>query len=373
MLLNSLKQDPFAIRPIGSLQPVGPVAGNKPPSRLNGNGMNPEQIDPYGTVTTIVKLPDPLASYQYEIIFLDTLNDNRMMNIQEVNYWLATIGVSLLKNIRNNTGEFGKYINRYMGMMNGPGYGAPGGNGGGGGGGNVQLNPRRDRRHNISAATLLGNQNTASTNSSSAATGPSDAVVLQDYVDHCIFVDYIKDRFKLFGGVITKREQRPHNMEQVAAKPVVTCVNRGLAQTYDYWSTPDHRLETMNTCFFLLKMVKIKPEVTKYQANMTLNSNNTTGTLISKTHEFSKPYLAFQYIPYHTRDEVPPISIRKCKTHPQLILPYLRIGKVRENMYNARSSRVLIAQRTSCKEVARDVSLIINGSLPIELYVNINQ
>lgn len=380
MLLSSLAQDPFAISPIGSISPVNPVNGNNPPSKMNGYGLNAEQMDAYGTVTTVVKLTNATSAYRYELVFRDAFNDDRVMNLQEVNEWIATQGMQLFANIKGNQGEFGKYIAKYQGFL--------GANGNGGNRRNPRqtanqaaiANPRRDRRHNVNPSEFIGS-NATTTNVANHFTpgntginpGPSDKAYLESYVDHCIAVDYLKDRFKIFGGIITKHEKRPHEAETTTTNPVVTCVNRGLSQTFDYWSIPKQRLETMNTCFFILKLVKIKPDVTKFQSNMTLNSNNMTGTVVRKTDVFNKPYMSWQYVPYHCRDEVPPISVLRCKLHPELILPYIRIGKARENIHSARSSRVLIAQRNSPKCVAKDVSYLVNGSLPIELYININQ
>lgn len=113
---------------------------------------------------------------------------------------------------------------------------------------------------------------------------------------------YIMDRFKLYGAVVNRDvDNNPNDIPRERIARDFTCTVKGVCHILDYWSKDGDLLSPYDSCFFVLKKIKITKDMS-WQHMLTAGTYN--GTLRVDNSMHNKYW--WQIIPYHCSDSAIP-------------------------------------------------------------------
>lgn len=113
---------------------------------------------------------------------------------------------------------------------------------------------------------------------------------------------YIMDRFKLYGAVVNRDvDNNPNDIPRERIARDFTCTVKGVCHILDYWSKNQDILGPYDSCFLVLKKVKITEKMS-WQHMLTNGSYN--GDL--RVDQTMHGKYCWQILPYHCSDSVIP-------------------------------------------------------------------
>lgn len=151
--------------------------------------------------------------------------------------------------------------------------------------------------------------------------------------DKCINIEdaeksCIMERFKLYGAVVNRDvDNNPDNIHRERIARDFTCTVKGVCHVLDYWSQRDKLLSPYDSCFFVLKKIKINKDMSWQHM---LNAGTYKGNLHADSSIHNKYW--WQIIPYHCSDSVIPVDQLTWTDHNGHlhIGSYWRCGNVHE-------------------------------------------
>lgn len=157
---------------------------------------------------------------------------------------------------------------------------------------------------------------------------------------------------------------------------VFTCTVRGACEVLDYWSSKNNRLRAYDQCYFVLKKVKLDEKNTKFNKYLTKPHNvQETGKPL-KVDATATEQIRWQIIPFSTSDsyiDVADYSWNEgTKTDPQMkIGGYWKLGCVHE--YADIGSPAQFDKRGELS-VAQNMSFLHDYGrvLPLQFYLNLD-
>lgn len=138
---------------------------------------------------------------------------------------------------------------------------------------------------------------------------------------------YIMNRFKLYGVVVNRDvDNNPNDIPRERIQRDFTCTVKGVCHVLDYWSYDDNLIKPYDSCFFILKKVKITPKM-RWQHMITLGSYK--GDL--KPDTVVQGQLCWQIVPYHCSNTVVPVDELTWEDNGKLrIGSFWRCGNINE-------------------------------------------
>jgi hypothetical protein len=193
---------------------------------------------------------------------------------------------------------------------------------------------------------------------------------------------YIMDNFKLYGVVVNRDTDNNESIPMTRIARTFTCTVKNVCHVGDYFSTSKRTLKRYDSCYFVLKKIKITGDM-RWENILTSMGNNRKLTKSTPTLAINK--YKWQIIPYHNSDNVLPMDRIKWvesqeeynRGDPIEITSYnggmWRLGKIHE--YADICTPSTFTKRFNETVVARDLSeLHGRGRItPIHFYLKIEE
>jgi hypothetical protein len=181
---------------------------------------------------------------------------------------------------------------------------------------------------------------------------------------------YIMDSFKLYGVVVNRDVDNDNNMQKERIARAFTCTVKNVCHVLDYFSKKGDILKRYNSCYFVLKKVKIEKGMS--WENVLTASNQGTGSLKVATPAMEDT-LKWQIVPYHNTNNVLEVSKRLWDDGQGItrVGGMWKLGRIHEFADICIPSA--FERRTNEHSVARDIGLLHGRGriTPIHFYLHI--
>lgn len=182
---------------------------------------------------------------------------------------------------------------------------------------------------------------------------------------------YIMDNFKLYGVVVNRDASGNTTMAMERIARAFTCTVKNVCNVLDYFSYKGNVLKPYNSCFFVLKKVKVKADM-KWENVLTVSSMQ--GSL-KKANASMVGKMKWQIIPYHAQDNVldPKYRMWEDDAGVTSVGGMWKLGKIHE--YPDICVASVFEKRTDPTVVARDISLLHGRGrvTPVHFYLNMQE
>lgn len=180
----------------------------------------------------------------------------------------------------------------------------------------------------------------------------------------------ILDRFHLYGVVANNDADTYEELQQQSPRAFSITV-WGASQVYDYWSSEQGMLQPYDSCFFVLKKVRV-PAGYSFQIDISVAQHDRG---VPAPRDLTDNYM-WQIVPVRSCEEFltsKDYCVKDPDTQELHIGMYWKVGHAHE--YAQIATREKMASRKTPMDVARDISYMhMNASVsPIQFYVKILQ